>query len=503
MPSTTMNDKPFFRFEREFLDRRRFLSQLNTGLAGVALTSLLSDAGVLGSEPAPQNSQRRSIDPRRPHEARPSHHRPQAQRVVMIFCSGAMSQVDTFDYKPELVKRDGQPLPGAETLRNFFGPPGALAKPYYEFRPRGRVGKMTSDLLPKLGDLADDFCFIHSLKGTTNNHAPAENFLSTGFTRAGLPSMGAWVCYALGSENEDLPAFIAIPDPRGLPQSTGNNWGAGFLPAVFQGTPLGVTRPIRNLVRPESVSRRADVASRELLELLNRRHIERHPEDSDLEARIASYQLAAQMQLSVPQIANLATEPKHILKMYGADESTKPQIKRDFARNCLLARRLIEQGVRFVQLFNGANTAGEGENDWDGHKNLKEQYDRHGWTLDQPAAALIHDLKQRGLLETTLVVFCTEFGRMPTLQQTASGRDHNPHGFTCWLAGAGVKTPFSYGATDEFGFRAAENIATVYDLNATILHLLGLDHEQLTYHHNGFDRRLTDVHGHVIQDILA
>ena len=492
-----------WKLERDFFDRRGFLAHMRTGLAGVALTSLLSDAGLLATAATHQNSLHPPIDPRRPHTPRPSHHPPQAQRVLMIFCSGAISQVDTFDYKPELVKRDGQALPGADKITNFFGPPGVLAKPYYAFRPRGRVGKMTSDLLPDLGDLVDDFCFIHSLKAKTNNHAPAENFLSTGFTRAGFPSMGAWVNYALGSDNENLPAFVAIPDPRGLPQSTGNNWGSGFLPAVFQGTPLGATRPIHNLVRPDSVSQHTDVASRELLELLNRRHSERHPGDSDLEARIASYQLAAQMQLSVPQIADLSTEPKHILKMYGADEATKPQIKRDFARNCLLARRLIEHGVRFVQLFNGANTAGEGANDWDGHTKLKEQYDRHGVTFDQPAAALIRDLKQRGLLADTLVVSCTEFGRMPTLQQTASGRDHNPHGFTCWLAGAGVKAPFSYGATDEFGFRATENISEVYDFNATILHLLGLDHEQLTYRHNGFDRRLTDVHGHVIEDILA
>ncbi len=492
-----------FKIEHELFNRRGFLAHMKTGLAGIALTSLLQDAGMFPTAVAAHGPLRPHIDPRRPHAPRRGHHEPRARRVLMIFCSGALSQIDTFDYKPELVKRDGQALPGADKITNFFGPPGLLAKPYYKFRPRGTVGKMASDLLPQLGDLVDEFCFIHSLVAKTNNHAPAENFMSTGFTRAGFPSMGAWVSYALGSENEDLPAFVAIPDPRGLPQSTGNNWGAGFLPAVFQGTPWGSTRPIRNLVRPGTVSADTDLASRELLELLNRRHSERHPGDSNLEARIASYQLAAQMQLSVPQIADLSTEPEHILKMYGADEGTKPEIKRDFARNCLLARRLIEQGVRFVQLFNGANTAGEGVNDWDGHTKLKEQYDRHGWVFDQPAAALIRDMKQRGLLEDTLVVFCTEFGRMPTLQQTASGRDHNPRGFTCWFAGAGVKAPFSFGTTDEFGFRATENVAEVYDFNATILHLLGLDHERLTYLHNGFERRITDVHGHVIHDVLA
>ena len=490
-------------FRGNVFDRRGFLAHMRTGLAGMALTSLLSRDGLLAGAAAAHRPYRPSIDPRHPHAVRPAHHSPQARSVLMIFMSGAFSHVDTFDFKPELIKHHGQQLPGADQVTNFFGSPGLLQKPYYGFRPRGTVGKMVSDLLPNLADLVDDFCFIHSLTAKTNNHAPAENFMSTGFTRAGFPSMGAWVNYALGTENENLPSFVALPDPRGLPQSTGNNWGAGFLPAVFQGTPLGATRPIRNLLPPESVSAQADAASRELLEFLNRRHGRRFPGDSELEARISSYQLAAQMQLSVPEIADLTTEPEHILRMYGADDATRPVAKRDFARNCVLARRLIEQGVRFVQLFNGANTAGEGENDWDGHTKLKEQYDRQGEVFDQPAAALIRDLKQRGLLEDTLVVFCTEFGRMPTLQQTASGRDHNPHGFTCWLAGAGVKAPFSYGSTDEFGFRATENIVEVYDFNATVLHLLGLDHEKLTYLHNGFERRLTDVHGHVLRDVLV
>jgi hypothetical protein len=307
----------------------------------------------------------------------------------------------------------------------------------------------------------------------------------------------------LGTENDDLPAFVAIPDPRGLPQSTGNNWGAGFLPAVFQGVPWNAARPIRNLARPESISPSADADASALLEMLNKQHLHRHPGDAELEARIASYRLAARMQLSVPRIMDLSTESPHTLQSYGADAATQPEPKRLFAQNCILARRLLEQGVRFVQLFNGANTGGEGVNDWDGHTLLRKQYDRQGWVLDQPVAALISDLKQRGLLEETLVVFCTEFGRMPTLQQKANGRDHNPRGFTCWLAGAGVKAPFTYGATDEFGFRAVEQVATVYDFNATILRLLGLDHERLTYRHNGFDRRLTDVHGHVLEDIVV
>jgi hypothetical protein len=271
---------------------------------------------------------------------------------------------------------------------------------------------------------------------------------------------------------------------------------------VFQGTDFNAAHPIRNLARPDGISPDRDVATREFLKRLNERHLTQFPGDSELSARIASYELAAKMQLSVPAISDLSSEPEHILKMYGADDSAN-KLKSGFARNCILARRLIESGVRFVQLFNGAyQTGGEGTSNWDGHKFLKKQYDIHGEILDQPAAALLKDLKQRGLLEQTLVVWCTEFGRMPTFQQGASGRDHNPAGFTAWLAGAGVKPGYSYGATDEFGYKAVENVATVYDFHATILHLLGLQHDRLSFYHNGIERRLTDVHGNVIHDVL-
>jgi hypothetical protein len=361
---------------------------------------------------------------------------------------------------------------------------------------------MTSDLLSRLGELVDEMCFLHSLTSKTNTHGPGENFLSTGFTLDGFPSMGAWVSYALGTENRNLPAFVAIPDPRGVPQSSVNNWGAGFLPAVFQGTDFNAEQPIRHLREPARISSAANAATRDFLKLLNDRHLEKYPGDTELAARIASYELAARMQLSIPQITDLSTESPHTLRMYGADDPEN-KLKAGFARNAIVARRLIEQGVRFVQLFNGAYAMGEGIGNWDGHKALKTQYDIHGPILDQPAAALLVDLKQRGLLDETLVVWCTEFGRMPTFQKGASGRDHNPHGFTCWLAGAGVKAPFSYGATDEFGHKAIENVLTVHDLHATLLHLLGLDHERLSFYHNGIERRLTDVHGRVIDEILA
>jgi uncharacterized protein (DUF1501 family) len=360
---------------------------------------------------------------------------------------------------------------------------------------------MVSDMVPHLGGLVDEMAFVHSLTSKTNTHGPAENFLSTGFVLDGFPSIGAWITYALGTANQDLPAFVAIPDPRGVPQASINNWGPGFLPAEFQGTPFSARDPVRNLAPPVGVTPASDQAARALLKQLNTEHLRNHPGESALAARIASYELAARMQLSVPRISDLSTEPDHILRMYGADDR-KNKVKAGFARNCILARRLIENGVRFVQLFNGAYASG-GKLNWDGHNTLRKQYDVHGPIMDQPAAALVRDLKQRGLLEDTLVVWCTEFGRMPMFQKGSQGRDHNPNGFTAWLAGAGVKAGVSHGATDELGYQAVENVLSVHDLNATILHLLGLDHEALTFKHNGIERRLTDVHGHVIKEILA
>ncbi|MEZ6047075.1 MAG: DUF1501 domain-containing protein [Planctomycetaceae bacterium] len=475
------------RWSQQLLNRRAFLGNSATGLSSIALASMLGSAGMLmGSEQAPI---RPEIDPGNPNSRRDSHFPAKAKNVVVIFCSGAISHLDTFDYKPDLIKYHGQPMPGGDKLITFQGEQGNLIQSPWKFKPRGESGKMITDLVPHLAELADDLCFIHSMTSKTNTHGPGENFMSTGFTLDGFPSMGAWVTYALGSETSDLPAYVAIPDPRGTPQSSVNNWGPGFLPAAFQGTDFNAAQPIRNLSRPAEVSPEADVATRDFLGFLNKQHQNRFPNDSELAARIASYELAARMQLSVPEVSDLSSEPEHILEMYGANDSEN-SLKAGFARNCILARRLVEKGVRFVQLFNGAyQTGGEGVSNWDGHKKIEEQYSIHGPVLDQPAAALIKDLKQRGLLEDTIVLFCTEFGRMPTFQKGASGRDHNPSGFTCWLAGAGVKKGFSYGATDEFGYKAADNPTTVYDLHATVLHLLGLDHERLTYYYNGLERR--------------
>jgi hypothetical protein len=490
-------------------DRRSFLTEHLTRITGMSLGSLAAVDLLLRDRVLAQPNEKTpilpAIDPANPNKARGSHFEPKAKQVLMIFCAGACSHLDTFDYKPSLIENHDRPMPGSEKLITFQGGQGTLQKSPWEFRPRGQSGKMISDLVGNLGNLADQMCFVHSLTGKTNTHGPGENFMNTGFTLDGFPSIGAWTSYALGSENENLPAYVAIPDPRGVPQSSGNCWNPGFLPAAFQGTDFNAAAPIRNLAKPEGISDQTDRKTREFLTRLNQHHLERYPGDSELAARISSYQLAARMQLSVPEVSDLSSETAQTLAQYGADQKGTPvlETKAAYARNCILARRLIEQGVRFVQLFNGAyQVGGEGTSNWDGHKILKDQYTNHGVIFDQPTAALLKDLKQRGLLENTLVVWCTEFGRMPTFQAGAKGRDHNPAGFTAWLAGAGVKAPYSYGATDEFGYKAVEKVATVYDFHATILHLLGLDHERLSYYHNGIQRRLTDVHGHVIHEII-
>ena len=486
--------QPLSRPGLELLNRRGFLTQTATGLGGIALASLLAEQAFAAEKPI-----RPEIDPAHPHAPRPPHRTAKAKNVLVIFCAGAVSQLETWDWKPELVNWDGKPLPGGPEV-TFQGPAGNLAKPQYAFRPRGETGKMVSDLLPHLAELTDRLAFVHSLTSRTNTHGPAENFLSTGSAFDGFPSLGAWVTYALGSENQDLPAFVSILDPRGVPQASSNNWGPGFLPAEFQGTTLSASQPVRHLQVAGEVSPAADQATRDLLRQLNERHLAQHPSDGPLAARIASYELAARMQLSMPEVGSLAEEAPHTLEAYGANDANAT--KAAFARNCILARRLIERGVRFVQLFNGAYASG-GELNWDGHHKLKEQYDRHAMILDQPAAALIRDLEQRGLLDETLVVWCTEFGRMPFFQKGAHGRDHNPDGFTCWMTGAGVRRGVSYGKTDDLGVKAVEDVTSLYDFNATILHLLGLDHTRLSYLHNGFERRLTDVHGRVLHEILA
>ena len=493
-----MKDKTLSHAGRWLLNRRDFLRHGGTGLGGIALLSLLADQKLLGADKSPIRPQ---WSPEHPNAPRSPHFPAKAKNVLVIFCSGACAHLETWDYKPELIKRHGEAMPGQDKLITFQGENGDLTKPHWEFKPRGQSGKMISDMLPNLAELADDFCFIHSMTAKSNTHGPAENQMGTGYILDGFPSVGSWVSYALGTENQNLPAFVAIPDPRGVPQVGPNHWNSAFLPAVFQGTAFNADKPIPNLATPKSITPAAEAGTRDFLKFLNDRHLARHPGDSELLARISSYELAAKMQLSAVEVGEFNQESKATLEMYGVNDSNK--LKAGFARNCLLARRLVERGVRFVQLFNGAYAMGEGVGNWDGHKTLKAQYDIHAPILDQPCAALLKDLKARGLMEHTLVAWVTEFGRMPTFQKGANGRDHNPHGFTVWLTGAGVKRGFSYGATDEFGYKAVENVTTIYDLHATILHLLGLDHERLSYYHNGIERRLTDVHGQVLNEILA
>jgi hypothetical protein len=477
------------------IDRRRFLAQGSLGSLALALM-LAKENQARAADPI-----RPQFSPDKPHAPRKPHFQPAAEQVLVIFCSGALSHVDAWDHKPELVKRHDQPLPGGDGLVTFQGAQGNLVQPLWPFKPRGESGKMISDLLPNIAELADDLCFIHSMTAKSNTHGPAENQMSTGFVLDGFPSMGAWVSYALGSVADDLPSFVAIPDPRGVPQVGPNHWNSAFLPAMFQGTPFNADKPIPNLATPAQITPAMERATRDLLKKLNEKHLEKHPQDIELSSRIASYELAARMQLGAAEAGDIAKETAATQRDYGLEDAN--QLKARFGKNCLLARRLLERGVRFVQLFNGSYAMGEGVGNWDGHKTLKTQYEVHRQILDQPAAALLRDLRQRGMLEKTVVAFVTEFGRMPTFQKGASGRDHNPQGFTVWLTGAGVKRGHSYGATDEFGYKAVENVATIYDLHATLLHLLGIDHERLSFYHNGIERRLTDVHGHVIKDVLV
>jgi hypothetical protein len=477
------------------LDRRRFLAQFSGGLAGIAVTQLLAGDGLLRADTHPDATGERPLAPRPPHFV------PRARRVIQLYCAGAVSHLDTWDYKPALLKYHDRPLPGVENVVTFMGANGNVSKSPWQFRPRGETGKMVSDLLPRLAELTDEFCFLHSMTSKTNTHGPGEIFLNTGFTTEGFPSIGSWVTYALGTENQDLPAFVAIPDPRGAPQQGPASYSNGFLPAAYQGTAFNADKPISHLDRPSGVSAGADRAVKDFLLRLNDEHLRQNPGDTELSARIAAYELAARMQLSVPEVADLAGEGRATRALYGLDDPDP--VRAGFGRNCLLARRLLERGVRFITVYNGSYSNAARRINWDAHEGLKTNHEDQAAIFDRPAAALLVDLKERGMLDDTLVLWTTEFGRMPTFQKGTDGRDHNPRGFTVWLAGAGVKRGFSFGATDEFGFNAVEDVVDVHDFHATVLHLLGLDHERLTYYHNGTQRRLTDVHGHVIRDVLA
>jgi hypothetical protein len=471
------------------LSRRHFLWQAGGGLGAIALSWIFYQEQLRAGPEAAREAGSAARFP------------PRARRVLQIFCVGGVSHLDTFDHKPELARLHGKTLSGKGENKGFFGQPGRVMKSPFEFRRRGKAGLWVSDLLPHLGGCVDDLAFVHSMVAKSNNHTPATFQMNSGFTMNGFPSMGAWISYGLGTENEDLPAFVVLPDPRGLPAGGSINWTAGFLPAAHQGTAfrMGSEEPVVDLRTPPGTARRSREAELLILERMNRRYLTGHPGDSALAARLRSYELAARMQASVPEAVDLGGESEATRRLYGLDQ----KVTAPFGRNCLQARRLLERGVRFVQLWNGG-AFGSPRINWDAHESVSENHTAMAAAMDRPVAGLIQDLKDRGMLEDTLVVWCTEFGRCPSTQGIgAPGRDHHPDAFTCFLAGAGVKKGFAYGASDEVGYFAVEDPVTIYDFHATILRLLGLDHTRLTYYHNGIQRRLTDVHGKVVEGLLA
>lgn len=430
------------------------------------------------------------------------HHRARAKRVVQLFMSGAASQCDTFDYKPLLIKQAGQQWDPGEKVELFQSNPGVVMPSPWGWKQHGQCGKWVSDLLPHTGSCVDDIAFVMSLTSKSNIHGPATFMQNSGFILPGFPSAGSWVSYALGSESENLPDFVVLPDPRGMPPNGAANWSAGFLPAAHQATTIrvGTPTPIYDLRPPASASFITKDSERDglaLLDKVNRNHMAGRAGDSRLEARIASFEMAARLQLSAPEVLNISTESQATRQLYGLDSP----MTADLGQRCLVARRLLERGVRFVQIWSGADN-GFPRRNWDSHENLAKDHGELGAALDQPVAGLLKDLKARGLLEDTVVYWTTEFGRMPC-SQGSKGRDHNPFGFTSWLAGGGFKGGVSYGATDEWSYKAVDKPVYCYDVHATLLHLLGVDHTRLTWRHNGIDRRLTDVHGEVIKDIVS
>ncbi|MCE9603471.1 MAG: DUF1501 domain-containing protein [Planctomycetia bacterium] len=491
------------------LTRRRFFGDVSTGIAGIGLAHLLaaeSKSAEANPKAAAPLAGSRAADAAQQNTWQPgigrAHFLPKAKRVLQIFCPGAASHMDLWEHKPELEKMDGKPLPGGENFVSFQGKNGNLMRSPWPFAAGGKSGKKISSLFEHMREHVDDIAFIHSMTSKTNTHGPGCVFMNTGNVSEGFPAAGAWLSYALGSANENLPAYVAIPDIRGEPPNGKANWSNGFLPARHQAIMLAAQQPIRNLARPTAIDAGEERSTRGFLRMLNDRDAAAHPGETELQARIAAYELAARMQLSAPEVSDFASETTATHTRYGTDDPNK--LKAGYARNCLLARRLLERGVRYVNLYCASRASGvDGLLNWDAHKTLKADYERHVPIFDQPTAALLADLKQRGLLEDTLVLWTTEFGRMPTHQLGSVGRDHNPDGFTCWMMGAGVRGGTNYGATDPFGRRAEQDPVTVWDFYATALHLLGFDHTKLTYYSNGLDRRLTNVHGRVIREILS
>jgi hypothetical protein len=458
-----------------FRSRREFLRRTGSGAGLLALATLLRDAGLSPAADAAGS--------------------PKAKSVIWLFMNGGQSQVDTYDYKPALEKHHGQPMPKLDSKTGFFvNQVGGLMKSPFKFAQHGQSGSWLSELFPHLANVVDDLAFIHSCYAESNNHGPALFQINAGLPRMGFPCLGSWVTYGLGSASKDLPAFVVMTDTmgRGLPKNAAQNWGAGFLPGTFQGTALNFQgEPIANL-KPAAADDR-QLAQLDLLQQLN----DGMRGEPELDARVHSFEMAYRMQMAAPEALDLSKETQAIKDQYGVGVKHCDH----FAKQCLMARRLVERGVRVVQIYSGGT---ENQRSWDGHIDIQGNHTEFARETDQPIAALIADLKQRGLLDSTLVLCCGEFGRLPVAQTGGKpGRDHNPRAFTAWLAGGGVKPGVHYGATDDFGYEAVENQVSVHDLHATVLHLLGLDHEKLTYRFNGRDYRLTDVSGRVVKDVIS
>ncbi len=472
------------------LNRREFLDWTTHGLGAAAIIALLKTGGVLGAANA------------RPPTGFPNYPA-RAKRAIHICLIGGLSHLDSFDYKPELARLHGRPLPSDEKPDIFFGQVGLLRQSDWAFSQRGQSGLWVSDLFPHIARMADDLTVIRSMATESANHTPALFFANSGFQFNGFPSVGSWLSYGLGCETDALPTYVVLPDGRGGPNGGASNWSNGFLPAQHQGVVLhGGRQPVRDLFPEQPRAPREDAAVRGAIDAINRHRLDQGPADALLEARIRSYELAARMQASVPEVADVSGEPAHIAALYGLDQPATAEC----ARRCLLGRRLLERGVRFVQIFSGGPIAGSPRASWDAHENVRENHTAEAARIDQPVAALVQDLKQRGMLDDTLVLFTTEFGRTPFTQsaadQVGAGRDHNRYGFSVWLAGAGLKPGFALGSTDDIGWKAVDQPVSWYDFHATLLHLFGIDHTRLTYYHNGIERRLTNVHGEIVRGLL-
>jgi hypothetical protein len=470
------------------VSRRDFLWRSGGGLGGIALASVLGAEGLLKASTTASSLG--------------LHHAPKAKRVIQLFMNGGASQCDTFDYKPELIKRHGQkfdPGPGV-VVEAATSQPGTVLKSPWEWKQHGQCGRWVTNAFPHVATCVDDLAFLMAMNTPTSEHSGAVLRQVSGFLAPGFPCLGSWVSYGLGRLSENLPAFVVLPDPRGLPYNAKGAFSSGFLPVSNSATMIkaNAPTPIEDLFPPKDakyVTPDSEAAGLALLDRLNRQHLQRTPGDSRLDARIESYELAARMQLSAPEVMDLANETQATKNLYGLNEArTEP-----FGTNCLIARRMLERGVRFVQVWSGMDGA---TGNWDNHGNVKDDLAFIAGMVDRPIAGLLRDLKSRGMLDDTLVIWTTEFGRHP-FAQASTGRDHNGRAFCTWLAGAGIKGGTSYGQTDEWSWKAAVDTTTAHDLHATVLHLLGIDHERLTFYNNGVDRRLTDVHGHVIKPILA